>query len=107
MTPEKRITENLPQLALQCALDNLIDEVSGSRIYGIHESWQKGELQKHVKVKVVTDAQALERVVVSPEFEFIYVPADALVTQGITRSILQRNPLNKHILWEQNFEESP
>jgi hypothetical protein len=106
MTPEKQIIENLPQLALQCALDNLIDEVSGSRIYGIHESWQQGELQKHLKVKVVNDAQALEQAVASPEFEFIYVPANALVTQAITRSILQRNPLNKHILWEQRLEQN-
>lgn len=101
MIPRERVMENLPQLALQCAMDNLIDEVSGSRVFGIHEAWQKGELQKHPKVTVVFDSLALERAVASPEFEFIYIPADADVTQAITRSVLQRNLLNKSILWEQ------
>lgn len=101
MTTPQQILSNIPQLALQTAIENLIDEVAGSRIYGIHEAWQKGELQKHPRVTVVTDVLALEEAVASPEFEFIYVPATAQITQAITRSILQRNPLNKHILWEQ------
>jgi hypothetical protein len=68
--------------------------------------WQKlfddkqAELQKHPKVTVASDANALEQAVASPEFEFIYIPAMADITQAITRSILQRNPLNKRILWE-------
>jgi len=51
-------------------------------------------------VTVASDARALEQAVASPEFEFIYIPAMADITQAITRSILQRNPLNKRILWE-------
>ena len=102
MIPKDKIIAGLHQLALQCALDNLIDEVAGSRIYGIVETWQKAELQTHPAVTVVTDQFALEHAVASPDFEFIYVPADAAITQGIARSILQRNPLNKHILWEQD-----
>jgi hypothetical protein len=104
MIPEKQIIENIPQLALQCALDNLIDEVMGSRIYGIHESWQKGELQKHPNVKVVNDPSELEHAVATRDFEFIYIPSAAPITQAITRSILQRNPLKKCILWEQAVE---
>jgi hypothetical protein len=104
MIPEQQIIENIPHLALQHALEHQIDEVSGSAIYSVTESWQKAELQKHPKVIVVTDAEALERVVISPEFEFIYIPANADVTQAITRSILGRNPLNKRILWEAQGE---
>jgi hypothetical protein len=100
MIPEQQIIENIPQLALQHALDNLIDEVSGSAIYSVSEAWQKAELQKHPKVTVTTDARALEEAITSPECEFIYIPASADVTQAITRSILQRNPLKKRILWE-------
>jgi hypothetical protein len=100
MIPEQQIIENIPQLALQQVLDNLIDEVSGSAIYSVSVAWQKAELQKHPKVTVTTDASALEEAVASPECEFIYVPATADITQAITRSILQRNPLNKRILWE-------
>lgn len=100
MIPEQQITDNIPQLALQHALDNLLDEVSGSTIYSVSEAWQKAELQKHPKVAVTTDAAALEQAVASPAFEFIYIPATANITQAITRSILQRNPLNKKILWE-------
>lgn len=100
MIPQQQIIDNIPHLALQHVLDNLIDEVSGSAIYGVHEAWQKAELQKHSKVTVATDARTLERAVSSPEFEFIYIPATADVTQAITRSILQRNPLKKRILWE-------
>ena len=101
MTSQDQILKNIPQLALQCALENQIDEVCGSRIYGITEPWQKGELRKHPSVTIVADSQSLERAVASPEFEFIYVPVDAPITQAITRSILQRNPLNKNIFWEQ------
>jgi hypothetical protein len=104
MTTEQQMIENIPQLALQQVLDNFIDEVSGSSIYSVTESWQKGELQKHPKVIVTNDAQALEQAVISPECEFIYIPASADITQAITRSILARNPLNKHILWEARGE---
>ncbi len=104
MISEQKIIENIPVLALQHALDNLIDEVSGSSIYSVTESWQKAELQKHPKVTVATDALALEQAVISPECEFIYIPASADITQGITRSILGRNPLNKRILWEAQGE---
>jgi hypothetical protein len=100
MISEQQIIENIPELALQQALDNLVDEVSGSAIYSVSEAWQKAELQKHPKVTVASDARALEQAVASPEFEFIYIPAMADITQAITRSILQRNPLNKRILWE-------
>jgi len=100
MIPEQQIIENIPQLALQHALQNQIDEVLGSAIYSVTEPWLKAELQRHPKVIVTGDAEALERAVASPEFEFIYIPATANVTQAITRSILQRNPLNKRILWE-------
>ena len=82
------------------AVQGKIDEVSGSAIYSVSEAWQKAELQKHPKVTVTTDALALEQAVSSPAFEFIYIPATANITQAITRSILQRNPLNKRILWE-------
>ena len=105
MIPEQQMIENIPQLALQHVLENLIDEVSGSAIYSVTESWQKAELQKHPKVIVTTDAGALEQAVASPEFEFIYIPATANITQDITRSILQRNPLNKRILWETHDEK--
>jgi glutamate synthase domain-containing protein 1 len=104
MIPQQQIIDNIPQLALQHALENQIDEISGSAIYSVSEAWQKAELQKHSAVAIVTDAQALEQAVASPEFEFIYIPAIADVTQGITRSILQRNPLNKRILWEARDE---
>ncbi len=104
MIPEQQIIANIPQLALQMALENWTDEVSGSAIYSVTESWQKAELQKHPNVTVIMDAEALERAVTSPEFEFIYIPAIANVTQAITRSILQRNPLNKRILWETRDE---
>ena len=100
MIPEQQIIDTIPQLALQHALDNLIDEVSGSTIYSVSEAWQKAEVQKHPKVTIAADARALEQAVASPAFEFIYIPASADITQGITRSILQRNPLNKRILWE-------
>lgn len=100
MIPEKQIIENIPQLALQHALQNQIDEVSGSAIYSVTENWQKAELQKHPKVTVTMDARALEQAVASAEYEFIYIPAIADITQAITRSILQRNPLGKRILWE-------
>ena len=100
MIPEKQIIENIPQLALQHALQNQIDEVSGSAIYSVSEAWQKAELQKHPKVAVIMDARTLEQAVANPECEFIYIPASAGITQAITRSILQRNPLKKHILWE-------
>lgn len=100
MISEQKILDNIPQLALQQVLDNLIDEVSGSSIYSVSETWQKAELQKHPKVTVATDASTLEQAVASPEFEFIYIPASADITQAITRSILQRNPLKKRILWE-------
>ena len=100
MIAEQKIIENIPQLALQQVLDNLIDEVSGSSVYSVSEAWQKAELQKHSKVTVATDASTLEQAVSSPEFEFIYIPAIADITQAITRSILQRNPLKKRILWE-------
>jgi len=104
MISEQKIIENIPALALQHALENLIDEVSGSAIYSVHEGWQKAELQKHPQVTVTTDVRALEQAVVSPAFEFIYIPASADITQAITRSILQRNPLNKRILWEAQGE---
>jgi len=104
MITEQQIIENIPGLALQHVLENLIDEVSGSAIYSVHEGWQKAELQKHPQVTVTTDARALEQAVASPEFEFIYIPATANITQAITRSILQRNPLNKRILWERQGE---
>jgi hypothetical protein len=104
MTQPQKIIENIPQLALQHALENLIDDVSGSAIYSVTENWQKAELQKHPKVIVATDAGALEQAVASPAFEFIYIPASADITQAITRSILQRNPLNKRILWETQGE---
>jgi hypothetical protein len=104
MISEQKIIENIPALALQHALENLIDEVSGSAIYSVHEGWQKAELQKHPQVTVTTDARALEQAVASPEFEFIYIPSGADITQAITRSILQRNPLNKRILWETQGE---
>lgn len=104
MIAEQQIIENIPQLALQQAVEHQIDEVSGSTIYSVTESWQKAELQKHPKVIVATDAVALEQAVSSPEFEFIYIPASADVTQAITRTILGRNPLNKHILWEAEGE---
>ena len=100
MIPQQQIIDNIPQLALQQVLDNLIDEVSGSAIYGVHEAWQKAELQKHSKVTVATDTRTLEQAVSSPAFEFIYIPAIADITQAITRNILQRNPLKKRILWE-------
>lgn len=100
MTQPQKIIENIPQLALQHALQHQIDEVSGSPIYGVTESWQQAELQKHPQVIVATDAGALEQAVASPEFVFVYIPASADITQAITRSILQRNPLNKRILWE-------
>jgi len=100
MIPQQQIIENIPQLALQHALQNQIDEVSGSAIYSVSEAWQKAELQKHPRVIVTTDVQALEQAVASPDYEIIYIPAIADVTQAITRSILQRNPLNKRILWE-------
>ncbi|MDX2073798.1 MAG: hypothetical protein SFX19_05465 [Alphaproteobacteria bacterium] len=104
MTQPQKIIENIPQLALQHALQNQIDEVSGSAIYSVTESWQKAELQKHPKVTVATDATALEQAVANLAFEFIYIPASADITQAITRSILQRNPLNKRILWETQGE---
>jgi hypothetical protein len=104
MISEQQIIENIPTLALQHALNNLIDEVSGSAIYRVSEAWQKAELQKHPKVMIAGDARALEQAVASPEFEFIYIPASADITQGITRSILQRNSLNKRILWEMQGE---
>lgn len=104
MISEQQIIENIPQLALQHALENLIDEVSGSAIYSVSEAWQKVELQKHPKVTVTTNAGALEQAVTSPAFEFIYIPSSADITQAITRSILQRNPLNKRILWETQGE---
>lgn len=100
MIPQQQIIDNIPHLALQHVLDNLIDEVSGSAIYSVSEAWQKTELQKHPKVTVTTDAVGLEQAVASPAFEFIYIPATADITQTITRSILQRNPLKKRILWE-------
>jgi hypothetical protein len=106
MMSEQQIIENIPQLALQHALQNQIDEVSGSGIYSVTEAWQKAELQNHPKVTVVTDAKALEQAAASPEFEFIYIPAIADVTQAITRSILKRNPLNKRILWETHDEKA-
>lgn len=104
MISEHKIIENIPHLALQQVLDNLIDEVSGSAIYSVSEAWQKAELQKHPGVVIVTDAAGLEKAVASPECEFIYIPVSADITQGITRSILQRNPLNKRILWETQGE---
>ena len=104
MIPEQQIIENIPQLALQHALQNQIDEISGSAIYSVSEAWQKAELQKHPKVTVVNDVQALEQAVASSDSEIIYIPANAQITQAITRSILQRNPLNKHILWEAHDE---
>ena len=104
MITEQQIIKNIPGLALQHALENLIDDVSGSAIYSVSEAWQKAELQKHPKVIVTTDAEALERAVASPAFEFIYIPASADITKAITRSILQRNPLNKRILWETQGE---
>ena len=104
MIPEQQMIENIPQLALQQVLDNFIDEVSGSSIYSVMEGWQKAELQKHPKVIVATDAEGLEQAVISPECEFIYIPASADITQAITRSILGRNPLNKNILWEAKSE---
>jgi hypothetical protein len=104
MIPEQQIIENIPQLALQHALEHQIDEVSGSTIYSVGEVWQQVELQKHPKVIIATDAEALEQAIISPEFEFIYIPANADVTQAITRSILGRNPLNKRILWEAQGE---
>lgn len=104
MIPQQKIIENIPQLALQHALENLVDEVSGSAIYSVREAWQKAELQKHPKVTVAMDAPELEQAVASPECEFIYIPASADITQAITRSILQRNPLNKRILWETQSE---
>ena len=104
MISDQQIIENIPHLALQQVLDNLIDEVSGSAIYSVSASWQKAELQKHPKVIVATDALALEQAVASPASQFIYIPASADITQEITRSILQRNPLNKRILWETQGE---
>lgn len=104
MNLKQQIIENIPQLALQQALEHQIDEVSGSSVYSVSEAWQQAELQKHPKVIVATDAVALEQEVASPEFEFIYIPASADITQGITRSILKRNPLNKRILWEAQGE---
>ena len=104
MIQQQQIKDNIPQLALQHALQNQIDEVSGSGIYSVNEAWQKTELQKHPKVTIVTNTQALEQAVASSEFEIIYIPANAQITQAITRSILQRNPLNKRILWEAHDE---
>ena len=104
MIPEQQIIENIPQLALQQALEHQIDEVSGSIIYSVVEGWQKAELQKHPKVIVATDAEGLEQAVASPECEFIYAPASTDITQAITRSILGWNPLNKRILWEAKSE---
>lgn len=106
MISEQQIIENIPGLALQHVLENLIDEVSGSAIYSVSEAWQKAELQKHPKVTVTTDALALEQAVSSLAFEFIYIPATANITEAITRSILQRNPLNKRILWEKPDEKA-
>ena len=104
MIPEQQIIENIPQLALQHALQNQIDEISGSAIYSVSEAWQNAELQRHPKVTVVNDVQALEQAVASSDSEIIYIPANAQITQAITRSILQRNPLNKRILWEAHDE---
>lgn len=104
MIPEQQMIENVPQLALQQALEHQIDEVSGSAIYSVTETWQKAELQNHPNVTVAANAEALEQAVASPEYEFIYIPVTADITQGITRSILGRNPLNKRILWEAEGE---
>jgi hypothetical protein len=104
MISEQQIIENIPQLALQHVLQNQIDEVSGSAIYSVSEAWLKAELQKHPRVIIARDAEALEQAVASPEFEYIYIPATANITQAITRSILQRNPLNKRIFWEARDE---
>lgn len=100
MITEQQMLDHIPALALQQVLENVIDEVAGSTIYSVNEAWQKAELQLHPKITVVSDAGALEDAVASSACEFIYIPASAQVTQAIARSILQRNPLNKHILWE-------
>jgi len=100
MINAQQIEENLPELALQCVLQNQIDEVDGSAIYSAHETWQKAELQKHPRVTVVQDAATLEDAVANPEQLIIYIPHLAHITQAITRAILARNPLKKYILWE-------
>lgn len=100
MITQQQIKDNIPQLALQQVMENQVDEIAGSAIYCVQESWQKAEVQKHPEVTVVMDAAALEEAVAGAGSNIIYIPADAQITQAITRSILQRNSLSKQIIWE-------
>lgn len=100
MMTTQEIEKNLPQLALQLVMQHRLEEVEGSTIYSVVEPWQKAELQLHPDVTVVKDASALEAAVVSAETKILYVPADAALTPSLTRTILQRQPLRKTIIWE-------
>lgn len=106
MVSQAQIQANLPQLALQEALGHPLEEVNGSVVYAVLQSWHKGELPKHPHITVVYDAKTLEASVANPQHHIIYIPSSAHLTQGITRAILQRNPLKKCILWESTYEHT-
>ncbi|MFZ4542230.1 MAG: hypothetical protein ACOYNL_10655 [Rickettsiales bacterium] len=100
MMTQQEIEKNLPQLALQIVMERPLEEVAGSQIYSVVEPWQKAELQIHPDVIVARDANAFEAAAASPDAKIIYVPADAAITQSLTRTILLRQSFAKVIIWE-------
>lgn len=101
ITPQP-IDADLPQLALQLAMEHPLDTIGGSNIYHVREPWQHAELPQHPAVTVVRDGATLEAAIASPASPMLYVPADAAITPALLRAALQRHGLLKTILWEGN-----
>lgn len=101
------ILAHLGLLAMQNCMEWKLDSVAGSEIYHVPPaSWQAGELSKSNVVCTVHDAIAFEQAVRKPDVRAIFIPNAADLTQGIAVSILQRNPLPKHVFWEAQNEVS-
>jgi hypothetical protein len=98
--PEKISSELLRRLARKTLQPAYVGSVGGSDIYQISQSWQREVLLGDSDVTITHNTTEFENAVQSANFQAIFVPYDAALTQEVAERILLRNPLSKTIFWE-------